>query len=130
MQPSDHQRRFTRFQLHATAHIRHGHEHWEAHLVDISLNGALLTVPNGWNGSLGESVSLEMHIADSDVVIRMEAEVAHQEHGHIGFRCRRIDLDSIEHLRRLVELNLGDPARLNRELHALGSQEPFGTTPR
>ncbi|MHB8347097.1 MAG: PilZ domain-containing protein [Acidiferrobacterales bacterium] len=128
MPPPENQRRFTRFQLDATVHIRHGHEHWEACLVDISLNGALLTIPNGWNGSEGEPVSLEIHIADSEMVIRMEAEIAHQGHGHVGFHCRRIDLDSIEHLRRLVELNLGDPARLNRELHALGSQKPFGTT--
>ena len=32
--------------------------------------------------------------------------------GHIG-------LESIEHLRRLIELNLGDPEELERELGAL-----------
>ncbi len=121
--PSENQRRFTRFPLDAVVQIRHGSVQWEARLLDISLNGALLTVPHDWNGSPGDAVELAMHIADSAVVIRMEAEVAHQGPGYVGFRCRRIDLDSIEHLRRLVELNLGDPARLNRELHALGSQE-------
>ncbi len=122
MPPSENQRRFTRFQFDAVVQIRHGREQWEAHLLDISLNGALLTVPHGWNGSPGDAVALDVQIEDSLVVIRMEAEVAHQEPGQIGFRCRRIDLDSIEHLRRLVELNLGDPARLNRELRALSSQ--------
>ncbi len=120
---SDNQRRFTRFQFDARVQIRRGQEQWEARLLDISLNGALLTVPDGWNASVGESVRLDMHIADSAVVIRMEAEVAHQGSEQVGFRCKRIDLDSIEHLRRLVELNLGDPARLHRELHALGSPE-------
>ena len=38
----------------------------------------------------------------------------------IGFVCRHIDVDSISHLRRLVELNLGDEALLERELAALG----------
>jgi hypothetical protein len=33
--------------------------------------------------------------------------------------CESIDLDSITHLRRLVELNAGDPALLERELTAL-----------
>ncbi|NQD96622.1 PilZ domain-containing protein, partial [Pseudomonas sp. CrR25] len=31
--------------------------------------------------------------------------------------------DSISHLRRLVELNLGDEALLERELTALGEEE-------
>jgi len=38
----------------------------------------------------------------------------------IGFRWDRIDLDSFAQLKRLVELNLGDPDLLNRELSALG----------
>ena len=33
--------------------------------------------------------------------------------------ARSIDLDSITHLRRLVELNSGDAAMLERELHTL-----------
>jgi hypothetical protein len=33
--------------------------------------------------------------------------------------CKEIDLDSISHLRRLIELNLGDQEELERELGAL-----------
>ena len=32
-----------------------------------------------------------------------------------------VDLDSFSQLKRLIELNLGDPALLNRELSALGT---------
>ena len=123
MPPCDNQRRFTRFQFDARVQVWRGQEQWEARLRDISLNGALLTVPHGWKASVGESVRLDMHTAGSAVVIRMEAEVARQGSEQVGFRCKHIDRDSIGHLRRLVELNLGDPARLHRELHALGSQE-------
>jgi len=35
-------------------------------------------------------------------------------------RCLSIDLDSITHLRRLLELNLGDPQLVERELLQLG----------
>jgi hypothetical protein len=38
----------------------------------------------------------------------------------IGYRWEKIDLDSFSQLKRLVELNLGDPELLNRELSALG----------
>jgi len=37
----------------------------------------------------------------------------------IGFACTHIDIDSAAHLRRLVELNLGNPELLARELSAL-----------
>jgi hypothetical protein len=33
--------------------------------------------------------------------------------------CTKIDLESITNLRRLVELNLGDEAALNREISAM-----------
>jgi hypothetical protein len=38
---------------------------------------------------------------------------------HAGVLCRSIDLESITHLRRLIEVNLGDPAASDRELKAL-----------
>ena len=49
----------------------------------------------------------------------MNCQLAHC-HGRLaGLVCTSIDLDSITHLRRLVELNLGDPDLLDRELSAL-----------
>ena len=49
----------------------------------------------------------------------MEGVVAHSARGLIGIACRSIDLDSITVLRRLIELNLGDAALLERDLQAL-----------
>jgi hypothetical protein len=43
----------------------------------------------------------------------------HVEGPQVGLRCASIDLDSITHLRRLVELNSGDPAILDREFGSL-----------
>jgi hypothetical protein len=90
----------------------------EAELLDISLKGALVELPSGWKGKLGDSCRLELRLAD-DAVIAMEAVVTHLEDRRAGLRCQRIDLESITHLRRLVELNAGDPALLERELQAL-----------
>jgi hypothetical protein len=50
----------------------------------------------------------------------MKAVVAHIEKGSAGFRCDKIEAESAVHLRRLVELNLGDEELLHRELAALG----------
>ena len=38
---------------------------------------------------------------------------------HLGLFCHHIDIDSITHLRRLIELNLGDETLLQRELAEL-----------
>jgi hypothetical protein len=49
----------------------------------------------------------------------MDVQLTHDDHGQLGFVCKHISLESIERLRRLVELNLGDPQQLERELGAL-----------
>jgi hypothetical protein len=49
----------------------------------------------------------------------MSVELVHKEKGRLGFKCKHIDIDSITHLRRLVELNLGNADMLERELSAL-----------
>jgi len=88
-------------------------------LLDISLNGVLMATPDKWPGACGDHAELKVHLAD-EAVISMEVEVTHQEPEHIGMRCIHIDMESISHLRRLVELNLGDSKLLERELSALG----------
>jgi hypothetical protein len=52
----------------------------------------------------------------------MEGIVAHHHDAVLGVRCKAIDLDSITHLRRLVELNRGDAEDLQRELSALSAE--------
>lgn len=89
-----------------------------AELVDISLKGALVKVPPQWPGQLHEGCRLTLKLAD-DALIAMQTLVAHVEGRRVGLHCESIDLDSITHLRRLVELNAGDPSLLDRELQAL-----------
>jgi hypothetical protein len=96
-----------------------GAERVAVEVIDVSLNGALLQVPAGFPGRRGERCSLDIRLEPSDDYIRMVGELAHVEPGRVGVRREEIDLDSMAHLRRLVELNLGDPALLDREFDAL-----------
>ncbi len=89
-----------------------------AELLDISLKGALVKVSPQWSGRLGDVLRIDLRLAD-DAEIAMRAVVAHVEGLQVGLRCEDIDLDSITHLRRLVELNAGDASLLERELAAL-----------
>ena len=92
-----------------------------AQLLDISLRGALVTVRDDWNGGKGDDCLLQLDLAPGNA-ISMWARVSHVDGRHVGLHCTSIDLDSITHLRRLVELNAGDPALLERELTALLSE--------
>lgn len=88
-------------------------------LIDISLKGALIKKPNSWIANVGDSGQLHMVLSDNISAINMDIKVAHIEEDHVGFHCEHIDIDSVTHLRRLVELNLGDPELLEREFSAL-----------
>lgn len=113
-------RHFSRipFDAHAVLRAPDGHE-WHGALLDISLKGALFERPADWVGAPHTGLVLDIDL-DGAASIRMAVDVAHVEADHLGLHCTHIDLDSIAHLRRLVELNVGDPELLNRELSALG----------
>lgn len=114
------QRRFTRIPFDAGVRLSIGDRVWHSELIDLSLKGALIAQPENWEaGNEQGRYRLELQL-DGDVVIAMDVSVAHEEARHLGLRCEDIDLDSITHLRRLVELNLGNPNLLERELASLG----------
>ncbi|HRQ58367.1 MAG TPA: PilZ domain-containing protein, partial [Azoarcus taiwanensis] len=117
--PDTQRRRFARIQFHSPARFSvAGHES-TCELLDLCLKGALLTAPEGMAPALGEVCRLSLPLDDEGAEVHMDGEVAHVEDGHVGMVCREIDLDSLTHLRRLVELNLGDDALLHREFAAL-----------
>jgi hypothetical protein len=97
-----------------------GGENYESLLIDISLKGALAKIPENWHADEKELISLCIHLDDADAVINMQCHIVHTENNAVGFHCHSMDMDSIIHLRRLVELNLEDPNLLDRELAALG----------
>lgn len=118
-------RQYLRSVFHAPVRLGlAGHES-QAYLHDISLKGALVEVSAGWGGHVGDTCLLRLALAP-DTVIRMETTVAHIEGRHVGLRCVHIDLDSMTHLRQLVERNADDPALLERELALLVAQGRAG----
>jgi hypothetical protein len=93
-------------------------------LIDLSLRGALLRVPIALGAAVGQACVLTVQLDRGFNVIRMAGTIVHAGEGTVGVRCREIDLDSIAHLRRLVEMNLGDDRLLRREWSALVSRRP------
>lgn len=118
--PSD-RRRFQRIEFDAATELVQGDRRWPVELHDLSLKGLLVRRPEGWDADAEQPFEARVRLAD-DAEVRMEVAMTHEEGDLIGFVCQHIDLDSIAHLRRLVELNLGGEALLERELAALGGQ--------
>lgn len=116
-------RQFTRIQFHTNARLNLSEGSTEVEVVDLSLKGALVRPRGETPAAIGSNGVLEIGLDENGMGIAMEVAVVHQEDGYFGLACRGIDLDSITHLRRLVELNIGDESVLNRELTALARLE-------
>jgi hypothetical protein len=119
MGPSDERRRFSRITFHRPAELEVLAERAVCELLDVSLKGALVETPPAFRAAVGQACTLTIRLDAGDAVIRMDGLVVHREGNQVGVRCAGIDLESIAHLRRLVELNLGDEDLLHRELSAL-----------
>ncbi len=114
----DERRRFKRVSFDAKTQISQGDHSWSVKLIDLSLRGALIQRPSDWTADPGKHFLIKIHLTDL-IEVRMDAELRHQEHDHLGFACLHIGLEDIGHLRRIIELNLGDMEELERELGAL-----------
>lgn len=118
-QPSSQERRrFTRIAFDAEAEVRAGERRWVSKIEDISLKGVLLSKPEGFDAQPGDALTVETWL-DSDVQLVLPVTLMRIGDDFLGCVCGAIELDSITHLRRLVELNLGDESLLDRELEHL-----------
>ena len=115
--PAD-RRRFKRIAFDARTELSQGKFTWPVKLVDLSFKGVLIERPDSWQGNPQQDFLVNIHLSEG-VDIDMDVQLAHEDNGQLGFECRHISLESIESLRRLIELNLGDPQELERELGAL-----------
>ena len=111
-------RRFHRIAFDAPAEIIQGDKQWTVELHDISFKGILVRRPWNWEEQVGQDYLVRIAL-DDNLQVTMQVELVHREERVLGFLCHHIDLDSMSHLRRLVELNLGDEQLLERELASL-----------
>ena len=107
------------FEAAATLTFPDGTMAIDAIVLDLSLKGARIRLPAGIKAPDRTDCTLHVRLDETKTSIDMKARIAHLADQDIGLACLAIDLDSVTHLRRLVELNLGEPELLERELSAL-----------
>ena len=114
-----HERRhFVRVHFDAPAQLISADAAHTVHVLDLSLKGALLDFGIATLPAVGAACRLEIPLSSAEHTV-MLTEAVHCEAPYVGLRCLGIDIDSVTHLRRLIELQLGDPALLERDLAEL-----------
>jgi hypothetical protein len=112
-------RRFSRVAFDAAVQLETAEGAFAARLEDISLEGALVTRPEGWRAPVGSTVRALVRFEGADASLAMEARVAHVSERGVGLERVGLDLEGAAHLRRLLLHHVDDPAALDRELATL-----------
>lgn len=112
------ERRFRRVPFATDVQLRTGQQRQHCHLLDIALKGALVECDEPLSLAIGTRIHLTMALPDSKIVLGFDAELIHREGTHLGLKFLHEDLQTLTHLRTLLELNTGDPEGIRSELLA------------
>lgn len=94
-------------------------EYWGT-VIDMSLNGILITQSEAQKVSLGTHAIAHIKPADdSSQQIMMHVEIARKHNDHLGCECISIDFMSAKRLRLLMERNNANSQLLKREFAKL-----------
>lgn len=107
-------RRYHRVVFRATVALKTPERQWFVRIFDLSLKGMLLEEPADWPPET-QACAVELPLGDEHR-IRLSGRLVRRVGGLMGFEWAEIDLDSLIDLRRLLELNLGDEALIDRDL--------------
>ena len=117
--PQSERRTYNRIPFTAEILMQCGHEEWSCNLLDISLKGMLVEPPDNIDINLDNPCGMALFLGE-DISIHARVNITHVNNGNWGLKWLQIDVASLQHLRRLIELNTNNPAMLTRELSELG----------
>ncbi|ODP99804.1 MULTISPECIES: PilZ domain-containing protein [Salinivibrio] len=113
-------RKYSRVMYRAPAILKQDGREWHAHVLDLSLKGVLLSLPNNWESDPErKEFDLVFFLHDSEIELDMECILVNNCANYLHLYIDHIDIDSASHLKRLVELNVGNDELLHRELAQL-----------
>lgn len=118
MMTESERRRFTRVQFDTAATLIQGDTLFHTHVVDISLKGVLLETPEDYTMRADCPAVISIFLGD-EVELQMKVVLVHSGSRVLGFNCTSIDMESVGHLRRLIELNMDDSNATERVLEEL-----------
>lgn len=112
-------RRFSRIVYQTQATLTQGSSTVEALVGDLSLHGLLVTCEQATQLDTDKQVDVKFSLAGSDVTIQLVGNIVGLNNNVVRISIDHIDIESIGHLKRLVELNVGDDNLLHRDIEHL-----------
>jgi predicted component of type VI protein secretion system len=112
------QRHFTRISLNAPALLSTPEEEWETRLIDLSLTGALVELPEGWTGRTGSYYTLRVQLTNQSY-FSTEVVIRQADGDRLRMCFAGLDQHGRDVIRWLMEINIGDTSLLKHELSDL-----------
>lgn len=101
-------RRFLRVPLEGEASLAFQGGSRPVELVDLSLRGALVESDGILPAQVDSDCQLTLVLDEAGPTIPIDCRVTHHQGRRVGIEFVRVDVDAMQHIRRLLELNAGD----------------------
>jgi len=120
---NDH-RLFQRIKFITTTDVEMNGTLYNSDLVDVSLRGALVAFADNLSPGQGIPCTLTIYLDHSHIRLPFRGVTVHSRGNLTGIKFKHIDIESMIHLRRLLELNRANADRVRSELNSfIGSGE-------
>lgn len=116
-------RRFSRVRCIEKSVVKTDSGSHDVVLKDISLKGALIEHGNDLPAREGDRWKLFFQLDQTDIILEFEAEVIHLRDNLAGVKFIEMDLDTMIHLRSLMEARTVNPDQVRHELEFLTEDE-------
>ncbi len=112
----DEKRYCKRITFPATVEIEFQQRSYPGELLDLSMKGALIQPDGDITLQKKENASIKITLPMSELILSFEAELVHLYKNNMGFKFISVDIDTMTHLRRLMELNTGNSEQVHEEI--------------
>jgi len=109
-------RQFQRVPFATEAEISCNEKKYHGELLDISLQGALISGKGAIPLEKGVLCELSIRLLDSEITMQFDVDLVHREEDKFGFKFIGEDTETMIHLRRLLELNIGSSETIDKEI--------------
>lgn len=111
------ERRFQRVPFQAETSVSTNGTRWRCTLINIALKGALVE-SDELTLDPGTICEMSIRLPETDILLTFRAKLLYQRQNHYGFKFVDVDLQTLIHLRKLIELNTGNGDVIRDELMA------------
>ena len=109
-------RHFRRIPFEAEVTLNADQQTWSGELLDVAMKGAMVGTEEPLQSALGTKFNLCISLQGAPISLDFQAELVHREECRYGFKFISENLQTLTHLRKLIELNTGDAETTRSEL--------------